>query len=129
MFPKNFENIVKSNLSKNLHKILPKSFQNPFKILPKSSRIAPKSCPKSILDPKRVSKPSRTRSFRFFIDFLTLRGFQKSLKNRKNCVRDCFRTRLGSSIDFGHDFGAILVDFERILDGFWKDLEKILGRI
>ena len=45
-----------------------------------------------------------------------------------NRVRDGFGTRLGSSIDFGHDFGAILVDFGRILNGFWKDFGRILGR-
>ena len=35
---------------------------------------------------------------------------------------------MGSSIDFGHDFGPILVDFERILNGFWKDFGRISGR-
>jgi hypothetical protein len=57
-------------------------------------------------------------------------GAQKISKNRKNRVRDGFGTRLGSSIDFGHDFAPILdifwVDFGRILAGFredfWKDL-------
>ena len=36
--------------------------------------------------------------------------------------------RLGSIIDFGHDFAAIFVDFKRILNGFWKDFGRILGR-
>ena len=36
--------------------------------------------------------------------------------------------RLESSIDFGHDFKTILVDFGRILIGFWKDFGRILGR-
>ena len=66
---------------------------------------------------------------RFWLDFGRPRGLKKSMKNRKNRVQDGFGTRLGSSIDFGHDFGAILVDFGRILDGFWKDFGKIFGRI
>ena len=66
---------------------------------------------------------------RFWFDFGRPRRFKKSIKNRKNRVQDGFGTRLGSSIDFGHDFGAILVDFGRILDGFWKDFGKIFGRI
>ena len=49
-------------------------------------------------------------------------------KNRKNRVRDGFGTRLGSSIDFGHDFGAIFADFGRTLIGFWKDFGRIMGR-
>ena len=66
---------------------------------------------------------------RFWLDFGRPRRLKKSIKNRKNRVQDGFGTRLGSSIDFGHDFGAILVDFGRILDGFWKDFGKIFGRI
>ncbi len=54
---------------------------------------------------------------------------QKINKNRKNRVQDGFGTCLGSSIDFGHDFGAILIDLGRILDGFWKDFGKIFGGI
>ena len=65
---------------------------------------------------------------RFWLDFGRPRRLKKSIKNRKNRVRDGFGTRLGSSIDFGHDFGPILVDFERILDGFWKDFGRISGR-
>ena len=101
MFPKNFENIVKSNLSKNLPKILPKSFQNPFKILPKSTKIAPKSCPKSILDPKRVPKPSWTRFFRFFIDFLSLRDLPKSSPNHKKSKKNDEKLSVFWDIDFG----------------------------
>ena len=67
--------------------------------------------------------------FGFLVDFGGPRGLQKSIKNRKNRVRDGFGTCLGSSIDFGHDFGAIWVDLGRILDGFWEDLGKIFGRI
>ena len=66
---------------------------------------------------------------RFWLDFGRPRRLKKSIKNRKNRVQDGFGTRLGSSIDFGHDFGPILVDFKRILDGFWKDLTlQCLGR-
>ncbi len=65
---------------------------------------------------------------RFWLDFGRPRGVKKSIKNRKNRVRDGFGARLGSSIDFGHDFGAILMDFGRILEGFWKDFGRILGR-
>ena len=50
------------------------------------------------------------------------------MKNRKNRVRDGFGTRLGSSIDFGHDFGPIFVDFAKIWGGFWKDFGRISGR-
>ena len=74
---------------------------------------------------------------RFWLDFGRPRRLKKSIKNRKNHVRDGFGTRLGSSIDFGHDFGAILVDFGRFLkgfgrilegfwEGFWKDLILLL---
>ena len=73
---------------------------------------------------------------RFLFDFGRPRRLKKSIKNRKNRVQDGFGTRLGSSIDFGQDFGAILVDFGailvdfgKILDGFWKDFGKIFGRI
>ena len=66
---------------------------------------------------------------RFWLDFGRPRRLKKSIKNRKNRVQDGFGTRLGSSIDFGHDFGAILVDFGWILDGFWEDFGKIFGRI
>ncbi len=55
---------------------------------------------------------------RFWLDFGRPQRLQKSIKNRKNRVRDGFGTRLGSSIDLGPDFGAILVDFGRIFDGF-----------
>ena len=55
---------------------------------------------------------------RFWLDFGRPRRFQKSIKNRKNRVRGDFGTRLGSSIDLGPDFGAILVDFGKILEGF-----------
>ena len=55
---------------------------------------------------------------RFGLDFGKPRRFQKSIKNQKNRVQGRFGTRLGSSIDLGPDFGAILVDFRRILDGF-----------
>ena len=65
---------------------------------------------------------------RFWLDFGRPRRLKKSIKNRKNRVRDGFGTRLGSSIDFGHDFGAILVNFGKILNGFWKDFGRILGR-
>ena len=61
----------------------PKAQKHFVKVHPKSTKIAPKSCPKSILDPKRVPKPSPTRFFRFFIDFLSLRGFPKSSQNRE----------------------------------------------
>ena len=66
---------------------------------------------------------------RFWFDFGRLRRFKKSIKNRKNRVEDGFGARLGSSIDFGHDFGAILVDFGRISHGFSMDFGKIFGRI
>merc|ERR1712159_342520 len=69
--------------SQILPKIFPKSFQNPFEILSKSTKIGPKSCPKSILDPKRGPKPSRTRFFQFFIDFLSPRGPPKSSQNHQ----------------------------------------------
>ena len=72
----------------------------------------------------------------FFSDFCDLgwilggpRGLQKSIKNRKNRVQDAFGARLKFSIDFESDFGAILHDFGRILDGFWEDFGKIFGRI
>ena len=52
---------------------------------------------------------------RFWLDFGKPRRLQKSIKNRRNRVRDGFGTRLGSSIDFGHDFGLNLVDFKNIL--------------
>ena len=55
---------------------------------------------------------------RFWLDFGKPRKFQKSIKNRENRVRGRFGTRLGSSIDLGPDFGAILVDFGRISNGF-----------
>ena len=55
---------------------------------------------------------------RFWLDFGKPRRLQKSIKNRKNRVRGRFGTRLGSSIDLGPDFEAILVDLGRILDGF-----------
>ena len=67
--------------------------------------------------------------WRFWLDFGRPRDVQKLAKNRKNRVRDGFGTRLGSSIDLGHDFRAILVDFGRIWDGFLKDFGKIFGRI
>ena len=63
---------------------------------------------------------------RFWLDFGRPRGLKKSIKNRKNRVRNGFGTCLGSSIDFGHDFGAILVDFGWVLDGFWKDFGRFL---
>ena len=70
---------------------------------------------------------------RCWFDFGRPRRLQTSIKNRKNRVRDDFGTRLGSSIDLGPDFGAILVDFwkdfGRILKGFWKEFGKILGRV
>ena len=66
---------------------------------------------------------------RFWLDFGRPRRLKKSIKNRKNRVRDGFGTCLESSIDVGHDFGAIWVDFGRILDGFWQDFGKIFGRI
>ena len=66
---------------------------------------------------------------RFWLDFGRPCRLKKSIKNRKNRVQDGFGTHLGSSIDFGNDFGAILVDFGRIFDGFWKDFGKIFGRI
>ena len=50
-------------------------------------------------------------SSRFLFDFGRPRRLKKSIKNRKNCVGDGFGTRLGSSIDFGHDLGAILIGF------------------
>ena len=53
----------------------------------------------------------------FWLDFGRPRRLKKSIKNRKNRVRDGFGACLGSSIDFGHDFGAIWMDFGRILDG------------
>ena len=49
--------------------------------------------------------------FRFWLDFGRSGRLKKSIKNRKNRVGDGFGTRLGFSIDFGHDLGAILVDF------------------
>ena len=63
---------------------------------------------------------------RFWPDFGRPRRLKKTIKNRKNRVGDGFGTRLGSSIDFGHDFGAILVDFGAILIGFWDDFWKDL---
>ncbi len=66
---------------------------------------------------------------RFWFDFGRPRRLKKSIKNRKNRVRDGFGMCLGSSIDLGHDLGAIWMDFGRILDGFWEDFGKIFGRI
>ena len=65
---------------------------------------------------------------RFWLDFGRARELQKSIKNRKNRVRDDFVARLKFRIDFGGDFEAILVDFGWILEGFWKDLGRILGK-
>ena len=55
---------------------------------------------------------------RFWLDFGRPRRLKKSIKNRKNRVRDGFGTCLGSSVDLGPDFGAMLVDFGKILEGF-----------
>ena len=55
---------------------------------------------------------------RFWLDFGRPRRLQKSIKNRENRVWGDFGTRLGSNIDLGPDFGAILVDLGRILEGF-----------
>ena len=60
------------------------------------------------------------------------------VKNRKNRVRDPFGARSRFFIDFGADFGPLLGDFGRILDGFrggfgrifetfWKDFWKGLS--
>ena len=46
---------------------------------------------------------------RFWLDFGRPRRLKKTIKHRKNRVGDGFGTRLGSSIDFGHDLGAILI--------------------
>ena len=72
---------------------------------------------------------------RFWLDFGRPRGLQKSIKNRKNRVRDAFGARSRFFIDFGSDFGPLLGDFGWILDGFregfgrifatfWKDLKE-----
>ena len=63
--------------------IVPKSLKNFAKVHPKSTKIAPKWCPKSILNPKCVPKPFPTRFCRFFIDVLSLGGLPKSSQNRK----------------------------------------------
>ena len=60
----------------------------------------------------------------FWLDFGRPRGLQKSIKNRKNRVRGGFGTRLGSGLDFGNDFGPILMDIERILGGISKKLAR-----
>ena len=64
-------------------KIFPKSSQDLSKIHPKSSKIAPKSLTKSIENLKRAPIASRTRFFRFFIDFWTPQGLPKSSQNRQ----------------------------------------------
>ena len=61
---------------------------------------------------------------RFWLDFGRPRRLKKSIKNRKNRVRDGFGTRLGSSLDFGNDFGPILMDFEMILAAISKKLVR-----
>ena len=66
---------------------------------------------------------------RFWLNFGRPRRLKKSIKNRKNRVQDGFGTRLGSSIDFEYDFGAILMDLGRILGRLWEDFGKIFGRI
>ena len=63
--------------------------------------------------------------FWFWLDFGRPRRLKKSIKNRKNRVGDGFGTRLGSSIDFGHDLGAILIDFGWTLAKFLE----LLGRM
>ena len=57
--------------------IFPTSFQNPCNFFSKSTKIDPKSCPKSILSPKRVPKASRTRFFQFFFRFFDGPGLPK----------------------------------------------------
>ena len=47
-------------------------------------------------------------------------------KINKKSKKNAYGVHLGFLIDFGSDFGAILVDLGWILDGFWKDFEKIL---
>ena len=56
------------------------------------------------------------------IDFGRPRGIQKSMKNRKNRVRDDFEARLGFWTDLGNDFGMIWDDFGWILGRFWNFL-------
>ena len=58
------------------------------------------------------------RFFEILLDFGRPKNFQKSIKNRKNRVRDDFVVRLKFMIVFGVDSGAILVDFGWILEGF-----------
>ena len=60
------------------------SSQNLPKIHPKPSPNPPKSFPKTIKNRKRVSNASRTRFFRFFIDFWKPRDPPKSSQNHKN---------------------------------------------
>ena len=90
--------------------ILPKSSQKFVKVHPKSTKIAPKSCPKSILDPKRVPKPSPTRFFRFFIDFLSLRGLRKSSQNRKKSKKSDEKS-MSKTHGFQHLFFSIFLGF------------------
>ena len=66
------------------------------------------------------------RFFEILLDFGRPKNFQKSIKNRKNRVRDDFVVRLKFMIVFGSDFGAILDDFGWILGGFWEDFGRIL---
>ena len=68
------------------------------------------------------------RFFEILLDFGRPKNFQKSIKNRKNRVRDDFVARLKFMIVFGVDFGAILVDFGWILEGFWQDFGRIWER-
>ena len=84
----------------NPSKILPKSTQ----ILAKSTKIGPKSCPKSILDPKRVPKPSRTRFFRFVIDFLSLPGLPKSSQNHEKSKKKLKKSKLKNHMFFNSIF-------------------------
>ena len=107
MFPKNFENIVKSNLSKNLPKILPKSFQNPFKILPKPTKIAPKSFQNRYWIPNAF----QNRPERDFFDFLLIFGASgasqnqaKITKNRKKTMKNRCQKNTWFSIQFFLDF-------------------------
>ena len=63
------------------------------------------------------------------LDFGKPKNFQKSIKNRKNRVRDDVVARMIFMIDFGSDCGWMLVDFWLILGRFWKEFGQFLARI
>ena len=105
-----------------------KSSRNPSKILLKSTKIGPKSCPKSMLDPKRVPKPSRTRFFRFFIDFLSPRGLPKSSQNheksKKSDEKSMSKKHMVFNIIFSRFFMVLASENGAVIDVFSMRFRK-----